>query len=119
MKKLLAIALGTTIFLSGCTTRVTDFTLSSTKNYNLNSNKFIKGKRVTGEHTVPVVIIPLGSPDVKTATDKAIEPNKCAVALSDVVVNMVNRSFIIGSVGYSVEGTEIIDRSQPGCADAN
>lgn len=115
MKKLLSIAIGSIVLLSGCTHRITDFTYGSTKNYNLNSNKFIKGKRVTGEHTVVQVIFPLGRPDIKTAIDKAIEPNKCAVALSDIVVSSVERRFIVGTFGYIVEGTEVLDRNLPGC----
>lgn len=118
MKKLLAITLSSVVLLSGCTQRISDFTLTSTKNYNLNANKFVKGKRVTGEHTVPKVIFPLGRPDIKTAIDKAIEPNKCAVALSDIVVSTVDRSFIVGSLGYQVEGDEVIDRTLPGCENA-
>lgn len=40
--------------LSGCAVRMADLTVASTKNYNLNSNKFVKGERVTGVDTVPV-----------------------------------------------------------------
>lgn len=115
MKKLVIAALGATLFLTGCTHRITDLTLGSTKNYNINSNQFIKGERVTGKDSVPVVIFPFGIPNLKTAIDRAIEGNKCAVALSDVVVYQENYSFIVGSMGFRVEGTEVIDQGQPGC----
>lgn len=118
MKKVLAVALGA-LLLSGCTIRVADMTVGSTKNYNLNSAKFVKGQRVIGEDKAPVVIFPLGIPNVKTAMDRAIEKNNCAVALSDVVVSQLNHSFLFGMIGYRIEGTEIIDRSQPGCENAS
>lgn len=117
MKKLLLLVLGA-MLLSGCTVRVADMTVGSTKNYNLNGSKFVKGQRVTGEDTVSVVLFPIGLPNVKTAMDRAIEKNKCAVALSDVVVTQLNHAFIFGSFGYHVEGTAIIDQGQPGCENA-
>jgi len=114
MKKLLAIALGAMI-LSGCTVRVADMTVGSTKNYNLNAAKFEKGARVIGEDKAPIVIFPLGIPSVKTAMDRAIEKDKCAVGLSDVVIYQLNHAFLFGTYGYRVEGTQIIDKSQMGC----
>ncbi|ALB70778.1 hypothetical protein ACOZ06_000385 [Cronobacter muytjensii] len=118
MKKVLLLALGA-MLLSGCSARVADMTVASTKNYNLNSNKFVKGARITGEDSAPVVIFPLGVPNVKTAMDRAIEKNRCAVALSDVVVTQFNHSFLFGKFGFIIEGTEVIDRSQPGCENAS
>jgi len=118
MKKILVLALGA-VLLSGCTVRVADMTVGSTKNYNLNSGKFEKGQRVIGEDTAPIVIFPLGIPSVKTAMDRAIEKNKCAVGLSDVVVYQLNHAFLVGTYGFRVEGNEIIDKSQLGCENAN
>ncbi|EKS7426942.1 hypothetical protein QCK43_001694 [Enterobacter cancerogenus] len=114
MKKLVALALGA-VMLSGCTVRVADLTVASTKNYNLNSNRFVKGARVKGEDTYPVVLFPFGIPNVKTATDRAIEQDKCAVALTDAVVTQLNQAFIVGKIGFRVEGNLVIDQSQPGC----
>ncbi|WP_241609716.1 hypothetical protein [Rosenbergiella australiborealis] len=119
MKKMLALAVLSVAVLSGCSSRVADLTIASTKNYNINSNHFVKGARVTGDDSAPVVIFPLGIPNVKTAIDRAIEKNKCSVALSDLVVTQYNHSFLFGRFGFLVEGTEIIDRSQPGCENAN
>lgn len=113
-KAAIALLLGAVI-TSGCTIRVADMTVGSTKNYNLNAAKFVKGPRVTGEDTVPVVLFPLGLPNMKTAIDHAIEKDKCAVGLSDVVVSQLNHSFLVGLVGYRAEGNLIIDASQPGC----
>lgn len=60
MKKVVALALGA-LMLSGCTVRVADMTVGSTKNYNLNAAKFEKGQRVTGEDKAPIVIFLLVS----------------------------------------------------------
>ncbi len=48
MKKALALA-AVVMLLAGCSSRVADLTVASTKNYNLNSNNFVKGARVQGE----------------------------------------------------------------------
>ncbi len=114
MRKLLGVLLVVAV-ASGCSVRVADMTVSSTKNYNINSGKFVKGERVTGEDRHAVVLFPLGIPNVKTAMDRAIEQDKCAVGLSDVVVTQLNHSFLIGTFGYRIEGNQIIDASQPGC----
>lgn len=118
MKKALVFVLGS-LLLSGCTVRVADLTVASTKNYNLNSSKFLKGKRVMAEDSYPVILFPMGIPNVKTAADRAIEQDKCAVGLTDVVVNQLNQFFIVGKIGLRVEGNLILDRSQPGCENAS
>lgn len=114
-KSLVSAIIATSITLSGCAIRMADMTVASTKNYNLNSNQFVKGERVIGEDKVPVLILPLGMPNFKTAIDRAIEKNRCAVGLSDVVITQLNQAFLFGQMGYRVEGTQIIDRSQPEC----
>lgn len=119
MKKipLLMLSIGALI-MSGCTVRVADLTVGSTKNFDLNSGQLVKGERVTAEDSYPVIIFPFGIPNVKTAMDKAIETNKCAVGLSDLVVSQLNHSFLIGSIGIRVEGDLIIDKSRQGCETA-
>jgi hypothetical protein len=114
------------LLLSGCSMRVADLTVASTKNVNLNSEandtyklsgatRFIKGARVKGEDYTPVFFIPLGMPDVEEAADRAIEQDKCAVALSDVVIHQNTYAFLFGAVGFVVEGDLVIDRMLPGC----
>ena len=116
MKKIMMISLMASSFVfSGCAVRVADLTVASTKNYNMNSNQFVKGERVKGEDKVPVVLFPLGIPNFKTAVDLAIEKNPCSVELSDVVITQLNQAFIFGQIGYRVEGTQIIDTAQPNC----
>jgi len=115
MKKLALLAAASAIFLSGCTVRIADMTVGSTKNYNLNAAKFEKGRRVIGQDKAPVVIFPLGIPNVKTAMDRAIEKDRCAVGLSDVVVSELYHAFLFGTIGYRVEGNLIIDKTMHGC----
>ena len=95
--------------------RVADFTLASTKNVDLNSGNFVKGKRVSGEDKKAVVIVPLGMPSVKEAADKAIEQDRCAVGLTDVTADSEAFAFLFGYVKYTIEGDLIIDKSKPGC----
>ncbi|APU30799.1 hypothetical protein UYA_14150 [Ectopseudomonas alcaliphila JAB1] len=115
MKKALLITIVGAVMASGCTIRVADMTVGSTKNYNLNSANFVKGARVVGEDKYPVILFPTGIPNMKTAIDKAIEKDKCAVGLSDLVISQLNHSFLIGTIGIRAEGNLIIDASQPGC----
>lgn len=118
MKKFILITALSTLLLGGCSVRMADLTVASTKNYNLNSNQFVKGERVTADDSVAVVLFPLGIPNMKTAMDKAIEKNKCSVALTDVVITQMNHAFLVGKIGYRVEGTQVLDLSQPQCGGA-
>ena len=118
MRNIILIGLLTAL-LCGCSYRVADLTIASTKNINLNSQQLTTGKKVIAEDTYPVVIFPLGIPNVKTATDKAIEQSKCAVGLTDVVVTQLNHAFIFGEIGIRVEGNLLIDKSLQGCGQAS
>lgn len=113
-KAAIAMLLGAVI-ASGCTIRVADMTVASTKNYNINSSKFLKGKRVTGEDNYPVIIFPTGIPNMKTAMDNAIQQDNCAVGLTDVVMSQLNHAFLFGEIGYRVEGDLVIDTTRQGC----
>lgn len=68
-----------TILLTGfinqsCTYRVIDFTAISSKNVTLNLPENSKGQRVKGQDYVTTFLgIPWGSPNLKEATDQAIE----------------------------------------------
>ncbi|GJM17688.1 MAG: hypothetical protein DHS20C13_30150 [Thermodesulfobacteriota bacterium] len=108
MNKILKIAVLSfaIIFFSGCTIRMVDFTVISTKNVNIPS--VAKGPRVTGEDCVLVVIFPLGIPNMKEAIDRAIEKAGPEYdALVDGVVYRLNHSFLFGQVCFKVEGTPI------------
>jgi len=67
---------------------------------------------------VPIIIIPIGTPNVKEAVDNAIEQNKCAVGLADVVVDQTVFIFlVVGFASLEVEGNLIIDREKDGCSE--
>lgn len=117
MKKAIFAMFLSAVFASGCTVRVADMTVASTKNYNINSSKFVKGKRVIGEDNYPVILFPTGIPNMKTAMDNAIQQDGCAVGLTDVVMSQLNHSFLVGMIGFRVEGDLIIDTSRQGCAN--
>ena len=100
------------VILSGCVTRLGDFTLISTKNVDLSKGaSFQRGpSRVKGEDVATIIIfIPTGVPNMKTAIDKAIESVPGGIALLDAVLSMKAWWFIFGQSGYVVEGTPLID----------
>ena len=107
-----------TIFLvmivSGCVTRLVDFTVISTKNIDLaRGASFTRASsRAIGEDSVHIIIIiPTGTPNIKTAIDKAIESVPGAIALLDGVLSVKAWyiPLIFGQSGYIVEGTPLID----------
>jgi hypothetical protein len=113
------IILGALLFLAalqGCTNRVTDFTIISSKNVDLSEiGKYQRGSvRVEGEDVAHIIIfIPTGIPNLKEAIDRGIEAVPGAVALVDGVVYMTNFyiPFIYGQNKYTVEGTPLIKPS--------
>ena len=107
MKKWQTIAVCCSFFiLSGCTVRLVDFTVISTKNVKVPS--VAKGARVTGEDCIPVVVIPLGIANMKEAIDRAIESAGPQFdALVDGVVYQEAFAFLVGQICFKVEGTPI------------
>ncbi len=100
--------------VSGCVTRLVDFTIISTKNIDLAKGaSFTRASaRATGEDIVSIIIIiPTGTPNIKTAIDRAIESVPGAVALLDGVLSQKTFyiPYIYGESGYVVEGTPLID----------
>ena len=105
------------VFLTGCTTRMTDFTVLSTKNVDLSKMaSYQRGAtRVKGEDIVYIIIfIPTGVPNTKEAIDRAIEQVPGAIALVDGVLYQKGWWFIIGQSGFIVEGTPLIDPAVTG-----
>ena len=104
--------------ISGCTQRIVDYTLLSTKNVDMSkAGTFTRGpNRVTGEDNRYIILfIPTGhAPHLKTAVDRAIESVPGAVGLVDGVVSSRGWWFIIGEDAIMVEGTPLIDPSLPG-----
>lgn len=74
--KLVCVAFFMGMVLSGCTDRLGDFTMISTKNVDLSDAEvnLSKGRRATEDDCKPIVIIfPIGRPDLKEAVDSALE----------------------------------------------
>lgn len=94
----------------GCTRRMIDFTVISSKNVHLNVPESGVGPRVQGKHQVYwLIVIPMGTPNIKEATDKAIESAGPGYdALIDGVVYYYEYWYVATGVsGYKVEGTAI------------
>jgi len=99
--------------LSGCVSRVLDFTVVSSKNVELKIKDTAKGSRVTGkDHSLWILFIPTGSANLKEAVDRAIESAGPGYdALIDGVIYSEFYFFLLASkVGYKVVGTPIKTR---------
>ncbi len=108
------VALVVLLCVTGCTMRLVDFTIISTKNIDLaRASTFERGDdRVEGKDSINIIIfIPTGVPNVKQAIDSAIESVPGAVALVDGVVSYsyFYIPYIFGQQSYIVEGTPLID----------
>lgn len=114
MKRITTLLIALTM-MAGCSQRVADLTVVSTKNFNMNSGNLTVGARVEGQDNVPVFIFPLGTVNLKEAVDRAIEKDPCAVGLSNAVIYQYVYSFFFGYMGISVKGNLILDNNQPGC----
>ena len=102
--------------LSGCATRIGDFTVLSTKNMDFNSpDGFVTqvGRRVTGEDKQHFFLIfPVtGAANIKEATDAAIQRVPGAVGLSNAVLYHTGMWLILyGYGGYRVEGDPVFTK---------
>ena len=105
---------GLALFLIACSSRVTDFTVISTKNIDLSrfSEYERADARVTGEDAKHIVIfIPTGIPDAKAAIDAALDSIPGAVALLDGVLERewFYIPLLFGQEKFVVTGTALID----------
>lgn len=110
----LPMLLAAMVLSSGCTTRLMDFTLISSKNIELSRfDSFHIGKtRARGRDVAHIIIfIPTGMPNPKEALDRAIESIPGAVALLDGVIlqSFWYIPYIYGQQKFIVEGTPLID----------
>lgn len=114
MKNVLKLAmLGVLLFaicLSGCTRRVLDFTIVSSKNVDLRIDEADRGERTRGIDRVWWFIwIPLGTPNLKEAVDDAIEnagPGYDAL-IDGVIYSKVMWYILTGESTFIVEGTPV------------
>jgi len=98
-----------TLLFTGCSVRVADLTLVSTKNIDLSDAQLDarKGQRQKGEDCrfVLLGLIPFGLPNMEEAVDKALEAGKGNVMV-DEVTEYKNIWFVIGGLTcIDVEGT--------------
>lgn len=88
----------------GCTTRLGDFTMLSTKNVDVSGVK--QGDRQSGEDCVNhILLIPLGQPDMKNAIDRALEKGKGDILIDSVFSTKGWSAVLFGESCYVVEGT--------------
>lgn len=105
------------VSLVGCTHRLTDFTVISTKNIPIGEGvhtDFQKGtKRVKGVDVAhEVLCVPLGFPNMKEAIDRAVEQIPGAIGLVDGVVKSSGWTCLLyGQSKYIVEGTPLFPTS--------
>lgn len=88
--------------LWACATRVGDFTVISTRNFEIGV-KYVKLGTFEGKHSIPVIIFPIGQPNMKDATDDCLKNGKGEV-LTNAVVYFNNNSFFFGVQSYTVKG---------------
>lgn len=100
--------------MSSCSHRLTDFTVISTRNVPLGNeaaslqkaNQRVKG--VDRAHTI--LFLPIGTPNMKEAIDKAIDKYPGAIGLVDGVVKSKGWSVLLyGQSSFVVEGTPLYE----------
>ena len=117
MKKLL-ITILSVITLAGCTNKIAEYSIMSNRNIDVTHAKnFTRGERVEGvDGAFIATIISLGTPNISTALTKAIDKDRCTVALTDVTVEHNTLWLIyLGIHNARVTGRQLIDTSLPGC----
>lgn len=118
MKKIASMVLAISLlFISGCAQRLGDFTVISTSNINLNSGEFVTGERIEGQDSVPIILFPIGIPNMESAVEDAVFSNKnnCIVGLENATLSHEYFSFLFGYAAYKVKGNAIYDTSRPNC----
>jgi hypothetical protein len=97
------------VFLTnGCSVRVADLTLVSTKNIDLSDANFDakKGRRAKGEDCVVLLLgVPFGVPNLEKAVDKALETGGGNVMVDQVTYANAVNFIIAGQSCIEVEGT--------------
>ncbi len=115
MKSKLALVLlsATMIFLTGCSCRVADMSIITTKNINLNEvnlDKLPQRKNVVGKDSnLWVTFIPFGYPQLEDAVDDALNKGNGDVMI-DAVIHSTSWWFLLGQDTISVKGTVVKTR---------
>jgi hypothetical protein len=93
----------TTGAFTGCTKRIGDFTMVTTKNYETKTQYKMVG-RMEGKSVKMIIFIPLGTPDLKDAVDDAIQAGNGVYLANAVIEQMTWYALIVGQTGYIVTG---------------
>lgn len=114
-KTILAAAL---LCVCGCTTRLGDLTVASTKNIDIKRTLHRVDETVRNvgiDWRQIFIIIPTGIPDIKEATDEAIEKSSGAVGLSNATIKYRwwYIPCIYGQYWYEVEGNPVFEAEKP------
>jgi hypothetical protein len=95
--------------LVGCSTRVADLTLVSTRNIDLSNAKLDvrQGVRAKGEDCVywPLGLIPTGYPNLENAVDRALESGRGNLMVDQVTYSSGYYVILFAVQCLSVEGT--------------
>jgi len=108
MKKILILTI--LLFMSGCSTHITDLSMISNKNINLNKvdiDKLPTKKHIEGEDSKFVFLfIPFGAPTLKEALNDALEKGDGDLMVDASVYN-TGWWFGIGEVGIKIKGNVV------------
>jgi len=92
------------VLLSGCVTRIADFTLMSTKNVSL-GEKYVKiGRFEDSDLAWMILFIPTGFPNLKTAVDNLLDRNGGELATDVVISSKLLPLILANQTGYKVAG---------------
>ncbi len=121
MLKKLSLLTITASLLSGCVLETSNFTVASSKPLDfVNKHQYKVGKEVEGASLSPVILtlgIPVyyGNPTINNAIANTLQQEKCAVGLTNMNAQLVDRSFGFGTWGWVVKGNLLLDTTKPGC----
>jgi hypothetical protein len=106
MKRALAALCTLSLLLAaGCSQRIGDFTLISTKNVDIGGKYKKLNERYKADDTKGMILgIPLGVPSLKTAVDNCIEAGKGDLLTNAVLESSFWTVIVWGQVSYSVAG---------------
>lgn len=115
--KLMILAFSLAFILSSCSQRIIDFTLISTKNFDVTRMKEYKVQktRAMSEEKVHIILLYISKTTqqgqlIKQAIDNTIESIPGCVGLANGVVSVKQLYFVLyGSISIEVEGDPIID----------
>ena len=101
------IILSIVLLVIGCTQRLGDFTVMSTRNVDLNANYVKVENNVIGQDKKSIIIIiPTGTPNIEAAIDQALKSVDGGAVMTDVSLTYkwFYIPYIYGEYIYEVEG---------------